>query len=60
MKYENNYGIRFTRDERQMLTEVARRVILKESDVLRVLVRGAFEALKQESEQESKVNTEAQ
>ena len=47
------YPIRFRPDERVMLKELARRLDRKESETVRVLVRGALQVLKEQDEQES-------
>jgi hypothetical protein len=41
------YSVRFKPDERAMLKEVARVAARKEADVIRVLVRSAYQALQQ-------------
>ncbi len=55
MNLDTTYTVRFRVDkERRMLTEIARHVDLKESEVLRALVRGAFEALKEQEQENPK------
>jgi hypothetical protein len=52
------YPIRFRPHERVMLKELARRLDRKESETVRVLVRGAYEALKKRDERENKNKTD--
>ena len=52
MQYDP-YPIRFRPDERAMLKELARRLERRESETVRVLVRGAYQMLIQEERQGS-------
>jgi hypothetical protein len=47
------YAIRFKPHERQMLKEVARRIERSQQDTVRVLIRGAFQYLREQEEKGS-------
>ena len=47
------YPIRFRPDERAMLKELARRLERRESETVRVLVRGAYEMLLKDQEKDT-------
>ena len=59
MNYDTTYTVRFkSTGERQMLRELARRLERKESETVRVLVRGAYEALTKETRRAGKLAQE--
>jgi RNA-binding protein YhbY len=53
------YPIRFRPDERAMLKELARRLERRESETVRVLVRGAYQIMLKEQEKNTKRNLQA-
>lgn len=48
----STYTFRMTRDERAMLAELARDVYRSDAEVVRVIIRGAYEALKEREAKE--------
>lgn len=54
------YPIRFRPDERAMLKELARRLERRESDTVRVLIRGAYQIMVKEQERNTNKNQELQ
>jgi hypothetical protein len=48
------YTFRLSTEERDMVRELARGAYRKDGEVMRVLIRGAYEALKEYEEQENR------
>jgi hypothetical protein len=54
------YTFRLSRDERTMIREIAKQTVRKDGEVLRLMIRGAYEALQEREERkESKPQLQA-